>query len=255
VAFVIALSGKGGTGKTTLAALMVRHLSERTGRAVLAVDADPNSCLGPALGVEPERTVADIREDVREDRLNLAPGMSKERQVEYLIQSVVLEDRRFDLLTMGRPEGPKCYCYVNTLLRKYLDEVTGDYPFVILDNEAGMEHLSRRTTNNVDRLYVVSDTTALGARTVDRIMQIAADLPVSIAEKAVIANRVLPGEDADRFIRAVESSGYSVALQVPEDPDLYQVMAQGQSVFHLPASSAALRSVAGFLDQIVAVRL
>ncbi len=255
MAFVIAVSGKGGTGKTTLAALMVRHLAEKSGRAVLAVDGDPNSCLGQALGAEPERTIADIREDVREDKLNLAPGMSKGRQVEYLIQSVVLEEKRFDLLTMGRPEGPKCYCYVNTLLRKYLDEVTGDYPFVILDNEAGMEHLSRRTTNNVDRLFVVSDTTAQGARTVDRIMRIADELPVTITRKEVIANRVGDGQDTSRFAEAIQSYGYSIALQVPDDRELYRILAEGGSIFDLPESCPALQSVGSFLDQIATVRL
>ena len=199
MAFVIALSGKGGMGKTTLAALMVRHLSRARGRAVLAVDADPNSGLGEALGVSPEHTLADIREDTREDRLQLSAGMSKERHIELLIQSCLVEGNKFDLLTMGRPEGPKCYCYVNNLLRKYLDEATKEYPIVVIDNEAGMEHLSRRTTNNVDELFVVSDATRQGARTVGRIMKLADSLPILREAQGSAAEQHRPGRGRGRF--------------------------------------------------------
>ena len=252
MAFVIALSGKGGTGKTALAALMIRHLAAERGRAVLAVDADPNSCLGPALGIEPEHTVAEIREDAREGRLNLAPGMSKERQIEYLLQNCVVEEKKFDLLTMGRGEGPKCYCYVNHLLRKYLDEVGGDYPFVVIDNEAGMEHLSRRTTNNVDELFVVSDATLLGARTVGRIMKIADELPITVKRKEVILNRIAEGDRTEPFEEALKAMGYPVALRVPHARELYQLMAEGKSVFEVPQSCNAVQTVGRFLEERIA---
>ena len=249
MAFVIALSGKGGTGKTTLAALMIRHLTEVRGRAVLAVDADPNSCLGAALGVESEHTIADIREDAREDRLEVAPGMSKDRQIEYLVQSCVVEASKFDLLTMGRPEGPKCYCYVNHLLRKFLDEVGGDYPYVVIDNEAGMEHLSRLTTNNVDELFIVSDATLQGARTAGRIMRIADELPILVKRKEIVLNRVVEGDGVAAFESAVADEGHAIALRVPDDEDLYAVLATGRSVFDLPDSSRARQSVGRFLEE------
>lgn len=249
MAFVIAVSGKGGTGKTTLAALMVRWLTEVRGRAVLAVDADPNSCLGEALGVVPERTIADIREDTRDDRLNLGAGMSKERQIEYLIQSCVVEGRKFDLLTMGRPEGPKCYCYVNNLLRKYLDTVSADYPFVVVDNEAGMEHLSRLTTNNVDELFIISDATTQGARTVGRILEIAGELPIEVKRREVILNRTSDEDDVENFRRA---AGCPVALEVPHDSALYRLRASGGSVFDLPDTSPSYARLAQFLRQRLA---
>jgi CO dehydrogenase maturation factor len=249
--FVIALSGKGGTGKTTLAALMVRHLSRSRGKAVLAVDADPNSGLGEALGVSPEHTVADIREDTREDRLQLSAGMSKERHVELLIQSCLVEGNKFDLLTMGRPEGPKCYCYVNNLLRRYLDDATKEYPMVVIDNEAGMEHLSRRTTNNVDELFVVSDATRQGGRTVERIMRLADSLPILVKRKEVLLNHVVPGADGDEFRTAMREAGFSVALEVPYDRGLYQACAAGKPVFDLPDSSEALQRLGRFLDERV----
>ena len=249
MAFMIAVSGKGGTGKTTLAALMVRHLAETRGRAVLAVDADPNSCLGATLGVECEHSVADIREDSRENRLGISAGMSKERQIEYLIQSCVVEGKKFDLLVMGRPEGPKCYCYVNNLLRKYLDEVGGDYPFVVIDNEAGMEHLSRRTTNNVNELFIVSDATVQSARTVNRIMQIADELPITVKRKEIILNRAAEGDDVAAFESLVTKDGHTIALQVPHDEGLYSALAGGASVFDLPASSVAMQSIGNFIDE------
>jgi len=249
MAFVIAFSGKGGTGKTTLAALTIRHIVEKIGRAVLAVDADPNSCLGEMLGVTPEHTVADIREHVRADKLDIAPGMSKERQIEYLIQACVVEGKKFDLLTMGRPEGPKCYCYVNTLLRKHLEEVGADYPFVVMDNEAGMEHLSRLTTNNVDELLIVSDATRQGARTVRRIMQIAEQLPIQVKRKQVVLNRVPDGEDVSPFQSEAQPHGFSSSLVVPYDDELYRSLADGRSVFELPPSSAALGSIGKFIEE------
>lgn len=249
MAFVIALAGKGGTGKTTLASLMVRHISRARGRAVLGVDADPNSGLGEALGLMPERTIADVRDDAREERLQLTPGMSKERQIELLIQSSVLEGHKFDLLTMGRPEGPKCYCYVNNLLRKYLDEATNDYPFVLIDNEAGMEHLSRRTTNNVDELFIVSDATLQGARTVVRIMKLAAELPILVKRKEVILNTLVQGSDPGIFKSVIREAGLTLALEVPHDDLLYRFRAEGRSIFELPDESVALQAVGRFLDE------
>jgi len=252
MAFVLALSGKGGTGKTTLAALMIRHLTVARQKAVLAVDADPNSCLGIALGAEAERTIADIREDTRNGKLNLTPGMSKARQIEYLIQSCVVEGGKFDLLSMGRPEGPKCYCYVNSLLRKYLEEVTSDYPFVVADNEAGMEHLSRRTTNNVDELFIVSEPTLQGARTVERIMGIAESLPITVKRKEIIVNRISGDGGSPKFDEFIRNAGHTVALEVPHDTALHRHFAEGGAVFDLPESSPALQCLAAFLDERVA---
>src|SRR4030042_2038478 len=173
----VAVSGKGGSGKTTIAAMMIRYLLEQAGGgAVLAVDADPNSCLGLTLGVEPAATVADIREQARAKTPGNA-GMDKLRTVEYAIQQAITESEGFDLLTMGRPEGPSCYCAVNNLLRKFLDELSSQYRYVIIDNEAGMEHLSRRTTNNVDLLCIVAEPTPIGSVTAQRISDLTQKLP------------------------------------------------------------------------------
>ncbi|HID11122.1 MAG TPA: carbon monoxide dehydrogenase, partial [Candidatus Latescibacteria bacterium] len=140
---IVAVSGKGGTGKTTIAALLVRKLMRMDG-PVLAVDADPNSNLGEQLGMEVGETIGDIREEVLEEEL--PPGMTKDRYLELRIQETLTEGEGVDLLTMGRPEGPGCYCYVNHLLRGFLDRLSKNYRHIVVDNEAGMEHLSRRTT-------------------------------------------------------------------------------------------------------------
>jgi CO dehydrogenase maturation factor len=177
--------------------------------------------------------------------------MSKERHIELLIQSCLVEGNKFDLLTMGRPEGPKCYCYVNNLLRKYLDEATKEYPIVVIDNEAGMEHLSRRTTNNVDELFVVSDATRQGARTVGRIMKLADSLPIRVKRKEVLLNHIVPDADATDFRAAMRDAGFSVALEVPYDRALYQACAAGKPVFDLPDSSEALQRLSKLLDERV----
>jgi len=150
MATTIAISGKGGSGKTTLAAMIIRFLLAQTDRkTVLVVDADPNACLGLTLGVQPTGTIANIRE-----MKPSSAGMDRLRSFEYNMQQAITEADGFDLLTMGRPEGPGCYCAANNILRTFMDKLSSTYGYVVVDNEAGMEHLSRRTTNNVDLLCI-----------------------------------------------------------------------------------------------------
>src|SRR3990172_6196597 len=162
MAYVIALSGKGGTGKTSIAALTVRYLREKKRGPVLAVDADSNSCLNEALGVQIHATIGHLREDsLKNIRAGTARpgGMSMEQLFDYQVQQSVIESDGFDLMVMGRPEGPGCYCAANNIICKYTDKLSEDYPYVVIDNEAGMEHLSRRTTHAVDLLLIISDPT------------------------------------------------------------------------------------------------
>jgi CO dehydrogenase maturation factor len=188
--YVIAVSGKGGTGKSTVSALIVSELVASGSGSVLAVDADPNFNLGLLLGQEIGDTVADIRESFMEKKLDPPSGMSKERMVEYGIQTAVQECEGFDLLTMGRPEGPGCYCYVNNILRKYLDVLSADYSYVVIDNEAGMEHLSRRTTTRVDLLLIVTQALPASIAAAERIVKMTKDLPVIIKKREVVLNQL-----------------------------------------------------------------
>ncbi len=223
MATTIAISGKGGSGKTTLAAMIIRFLLAQADRkTVLAVDADPNSCLGVMLGVQPAATVADIREDARAKPPSNA-GMDKVRSVEYGIQQAITEAEGFDLLTMGRPEGPSCYCAVNNMLRKFMDELSSQYQFVIIDNEAGMEHLSRRTTNNVDLLCIVAEQTSIGALTTRRIFDLAKQLPIVVKQIGVIWNKsrtpspVPRVPDDERRATSNELDGIDIFGHVPYD--------------------------------------
>jgi CO dehydrogenase maturation factor len=234
----IAISGKGGSGKTTLAAMIIRLLRSQSHGAILTVDADPNACLGPMLGVEPEETIAEIREQTRQKQPN-SEGTDRLRSLEYGLQQAITEAAGFDLLTMGRPEGPSCYCAVNNMLRTFLDKLSSQYQYVIIDNEAGMEHLSRRTTNNVDLLCIVSEPTALGALTTRRIFELAQQLPISVKEIGVIWNRAKSGKKVDE----IETFGC-----VPYDKTLFDASMQGQTVFDLDENNIALLAVRKILE-------
>jgi CO dehydrogenase maturation factor len=234
----IAISGKGGSGKTTLAAMIIRLLRSQSQGAILAVDADPNACLAPTLGVEPEDTIAEIREQTRQKQPS-NEGTDRLRSLEYGLQQAITEATGFDLLTMGRPEGPSCYCAVNNMLRTFLDKLSAQYQYVIIDNEAGMEHLSRRTTNNVDLLCIVAEPTAVGDLTARRIFELAKQLPISVKEIGVIWNRT----DSSKKVDEIETFGY-----IPHDKAIFDAAMQGKTIFDLEENSAALSAVRKILE-------
>ena len=238
MATTIAISGKGGSGKTTLAAMIIRSLMEKAGGAVLAVDADPNSCLGVTMGVEPAGIIAEIREKVVKKPPSNA-GMDRVRSFEYGIQQAITEGAGFDLLTMGRPEGPGCYCAANNLLRKFLDELSSAYSFVVIDNEAGMEHLSRRTTNNVDILCIAAEATPIGEITARRIYELARKLPISVEKIGVIWNRSKIGKELDD----IETFG-----SVPYDKTVLDASMQRKSIFDVEENSPAFLAVRKILE-------
>ena len=247
MAKTLAVAGKGGTGKTTVAALAVRYITETLGHCVMAVDADPNATLGFALGVEAETTVAQIREDVVERRIQVSPGMSRERVVEYLVHQSVLECGPFDLLTMGRPEGPKCYCAANHILRRYLDQAGGGYPFMVIDNEAGMEHLSRRTTNDVDLLLAVAEPTVVSVRSAARVAETSRELPITVRAGGLVINQ-LRGELSPRAKADVDAVGWPVLARIPWDEAVAAASAEGQTVLDLPADNPAYQAVGRMLS-------
>ncbi len=248
MAFNIAVAGKGGTGKSTLSALMVRYITEELGKPVSAVDADPNASLGSLLGLQVQSTVADIRDDIVDKKVDLS-GMSKDRYIEYAIEESIVEKDKFDLLTMGRPEGPKCYCYVNNLLRKYLDKVGTTYPFVVTDNEAGMEHLSRRTTNNIDLLMIVSEPTIVGALTMQRIIQLADSLPITLRKKICVMNRVPRNGIHENVQQKLDSLGIEISAVLPFDEEVYNAAASGVSVFGVSRENALYTKLRDFLQK------
>jgi len=260
MATTIAISGKGGSGKTTLAAMIIRFLLAQANRkAVLAVDADPNSCLGVMLGVQPAGTVADIREDARAKPPSNA-GIDKVRSIEYSIHRAITEAEGFDLLTMGRPEGPSCYCAVNNMLRKFLDELSSQYQFVIIDNEAGMEHLSRRTTNDVDLLCIVAEQTSLGALTARRIFDLAKQLPIVVKQIGIIWNKsrapfpVPRVPNDERRATSNELNGIDIFGYIPYDKAVSDASMQGKTVFDLKENRPAFLAASKILEQKLIVK-
>src|SRR3972149_5290025 len=212
MAYVIALSGKGGTGKTSIAALTVRYLKEKRKGPVLAVDADSNACLNEALGISVHATIGNLREEsLQPIRAGSARpgGMSMEQLFDYQVQQSVIEAEGFDLMVMGRPEGPGCYCAANNIIRKYTDKLSETYSYVVIDNEAGMEHLSRRTTHKVNLILIVSDPTAKGIVTGKRISDLVHELRLEVDRTVLIINRV-SGQEGELLRKTAEDKGLAV---------------------------------------------
>jgi len=193
MSYLLAVAGKGGVGKSTVSSLLVLALS-KNGK-VLAVDADPNSNLGQKLSIEVPGTVGDVREGLLSKGGEPPRDMSKQEYLKLKLRQILAEGERADLLTMGRPEGPGCYCYVNNLLRVFVDQLMDGYQYVIIDNEAGMEHLSRRTARSLDLLLLVSDPTQMGVVTAKRLSDLADELELKVKRKLLLVNGVRPGQE------------------------------------------------------------
>jgi CO dehydrogenase maturation factor len=230
MAFTIAVSGKGGTGKTTLTGMVINYLVKKGKKPILAVDADANANLNEVLGVEVYKTIGDAREQMKKD---VPVGMTKDVWFEMQVQQAVIEEKDYDLIVMGRPEGPGCYCAANSLARKYIDVLTDNYKYVVIDNEAGMEHLSRLTTQNVDLLFVVSDPTVRGIRTAGRILEVVRELGLNIKDIALIVNRV-QGEFDPKMAGLVEEIGLKLAGVLPSDETIADFDLEGKPTIQLP---------------------
>jgi len=226
----IAISGKGGTGKTTITALIIFWLNKNISNSILAVDADANVNLNELLGVSLKETIGAIREEMR-TRINTLPGgMTKQQFLEYKIQSSLVETSNFDLIAMGCPEGPGCYCYANNLLRDILKTLADNYDFVIIDNEAGMEHLSRRTTQNIDYLLIVSDPIVRGIHAAGKISRLVKELETRVKEKYLILNRVRHSIPQP-LIEKIEDEGLKLISSIPEDDDLLEMDQNGEPIW------------------------
>jgi CO dehydrogenase maturation factor len=246
----IAVAGKGGTGKTSVASLVIRYLLKNNLGTVLAVDADPNANLSESLGLEVRQTVGRILNEFQGEKLNIPAGMTKEAYLEYQLNVAITESKGLDLITMGRGEGPECYCYPNTVIRKMVDDWAKNYGYVVMDNEAGMEHLSRRTTQNVDELLLVSDHSIKGLRAVARIRQLAKELKLVVKRESVIINNV-PGE-IDPLMRAeMERLGITPAAVIPEDEELKKYDLEQKPLFGLPDTSKAVTAVNELMGRLL----
>ncbi|HIE33621.1 MAG TPA: ATP-binding protein [Candidatus Altiarchaeales archaeon] len=248
---VIAVSGKGGTGKTLISTLLIRYLSEEGIRAILAIDADPDSNLAEALGVEFERTVGDIREEFME--LNLPAGSERKKYLESKAFEITVETDKFDLIVMGRPEGSGCYCAINHMLREIIDHTIEAYEFTVIDTEAGLEHLSRRTTQGVDIMVIVTDPSVKGFKTAERIKSLAENLELNFKRILLVVNRFDESNSNLRDIleKKARETGISEIHYIPEDPLVNEYDLQGKPVVDLPEDSKSYMAAKGLADSII----
>ena len=241
----IAVAGKGGTGKTTVAALLTRYLAtHRRGRSILAIDADPSSNLHLVLGLPNPRSVGEIREEMLalSSTGTVGVGIARRDYLNTEVRMAVEEGDAVDLLAMGRPEGQGCYCSVNHLLRQIVDDLGHGYDYVVMDNEAGMEHLSRRTTEDVDWLLVVTDTSQRGIQAAKLMADLTRSLAIRVRNLGLVLNRA-PGVLADATLAAIAQTGLPLWAQIPEDPLVTEFDRLGRPLAALPAEAPVVRAV------------
>lgn len=257
----IALAGKGGVGKTTVAGMIIKYLAENRPGAILAIDADPSSNLNMVLGLALDWTVGDIREDmlaqVRESLTQsgaamgaLPGGITKAEHLDYEIRSSLAEGDKFDLIAMGRGEGPGCYCAVNHNMREVIDTIGGGYEYVVIDNEAGMEHLSRRTTRDVDHLLVVSDPTQRGIVTAERIAAMRDELDINVANAYLIVNRLTGEVPAPLQVR-IDKIGIPLLGTIPANAELSEFEFSGRPLVELGNQSPVYQAIAAMVEQML----
>jgi CO dehydrogenase maturation factor len=257
----IALAGKGGVGKTTIAGMVIKYLAQNQTGSILAIDADPSSNLNMVLGLDLEWTVGDIREDMLEQvktslsqggaAMGTMPGgTSKRDYLEYHVRSSLAEGSRFDLIAMGRGEGQGCYCAVNHNLRSVIDDLSRHYSYVVIDNEAGMEHLSRRTTRDVQHLLIVSDPTQRGLVAARRIADMRKELGINIEDAFLIINR-LRGEIPSELKAFTDRLEIPLLGTIPANDDLSLFEVSGKPLVDLGDDSPVYQSVAGMLKKIL----
>ena len=246
--FSIALAGKGGTGKTTVAGMLIKYLVKMDKTPILAVDADSNANLNEVCGLEVADTIGNAREEMKK---GIVPsGMTKDIFINMKLQQAVVEDEGFDLVVMGQPEGPGCYCAANTLLTGFLEKLTGNYPYIVMDNEAGMEHISRLTTSNVDVLLIVSDTSRRGLQAAVRINDLAKNLNIGVSKSYLIINQVKEAL-SDTVLNMMEKNGLEIAGTIPENNDVYEYDLNGRPTIEIPEDNQAVKAAFEIFDKII----
>jgi CO dehydrogenase maturation factor len=241
MSFTIGFVGKGGTGKSTIASIVTRYIAKKIKKPVLAIDADPNTSLGELLGLEPDETVVGIIDDISSNINNLPAGVTKERLIENRIQQSLGEGEGLDLLVMGRPEGPGCYCFPNSLMRDTITRLQKAYQFIVIDNEAGMEHISRRTDGKIDYLFLVSDHSMHGIRSAQRILRLAEEMKISPGKRHLIINKSREGlADLDEQAKAI---GADAIDHVMDSQALSRISSIGRPVAELDENEDIIKKV------------
>ena len=254
MAQTIAVAGKGGVGKTTLTGLLIQYLGEKGKTPILAVDADANSNLNEVLGVEVEMTLGEIRETVERAEMSkdnpIPAGMSKPDYMEIMFNRCIAEDDDFDLLVMGRTQGKGCYCYVNGLLQTQVQKLTPNYQYVVVDNEAGMEHISRGILPKVDYIILVSDCSRRGVQAAGRIAELTRECEMKPKKMGLIINRAPGGELNEGTREEVEKQGLELLGVVPQNEAVYEYDCEGKPTVELPADSPVRKALYQIMDKL-----
>ena len=246
--FSIALAGKGGTGKTTIAGMLIKYLMLKGKIPVLAVDADSNANLNEVLGLEVADTLGNVREDMKKGKV--PSGMTKDVFMSMKLERAIIETKGYDLIVMGQPEGSGCYCAANNLLTGFLERLTDNYPYIVIDNEAGMEHISRLTTKNVDILLIVSDTSRRGLQTAIRINKLANDLNIGVSKSYLIINKTKE-ELSDVVVNMIKDSGLEIAGTIPDDRTVYEYDLTGIPTIKMPDDNKAVNTAFAIFNNII----
>jgi CO dehydrogenase maturation factor len=241
---VIAVTGKGGTGKTAVTAMLIRHLVKNSGKKyrMLVIDADSDANLADALGVKVGKTIGDMREFMQQSRFTTSPDTDKQVLFESKLFEILLEEEGFDLLVMGKPEGSGCYCFVNNLLRGIMDKTTANYDLVLIDTPAGLEHFSRKTIPDLDDLIVVTDESKRGLTTGERIRDTASEIELKYRNLYVIVNKVTAGR-REQVLENAKGLGLKVIGTIPYDESLAKFDLVGDPLMGLPDDSPAVQEM------------
>jgi len=247
--YTIALAGKGGSGKTTMSGLLIKYLVKKNKTPILAVDADCNANLNEVLGLEIKDTLGNAREEMKK---GVVPGgMTKDIFMEMKLEEAMVEAPGYDLVVMGQPEGAGCYCAANTLLAGFMDRLAGNYPFIVMDNEAGMEHISRLTTKNVDILLIVSDSSRRGLQAAIRIEDLARRLNIGVGKSYAVINQIKE-EPSDQALEMIKAGGLDLAGTVPEDRTIYEFDFNGRPTIEMPEDCPSVQAAFKIFEKIVA---
>lgn len=254
MAHVIAIAGKGGVGKTTLCGMLIQYLGEKKRGPVLAVDADANSNLNEVLGVDVDMTLGDIREEIARAEISstspIPSGMTKADYAEFKFASALVEEDDYDLLVMGRTQGKGCYCYVNGLLQAQLAKFQKSYPYIVVDNEAGMEHISRGVLPSMETAILVSDCSRRGIQAVGRIAKLIEECEMHPKTVGLIVNRAPEGKLNDGIMEEIQLQGLNLLGVVPQDQEVYECDCAGKPTSQLPADSPVKKALYEILDKL-----
>jgi CO dehydrogenase maturation factor len=245
--YTIAIAGKGGIGKSTIASLIIRLIKEKKLGSILGVDADPNSNLGEFLGMKPARSIGEVLDEISSHKDKIPAGMTKDRYIEDEVQTVIEEGDGVDVLAMGRPEGPGCYCYVNNILRNIVGKLIKDYDFVVIDNEAGLEHLSRKTTSSADVLLVVSDASPAGLRAAKRISDLTLELKIKTKKRFLLINRSAKEISEDKL----EGIALDYLGRLPDDREIEKLSVNGDPLWGLGKGSSSYSALNKLMEKIL----